>query len=94
MSFNRASIFSTRSREEHARKRKILAHTFSQKTTLEFEPVVRQYIGDVFKQWDRMCAAAVMGKGGVIGEMPWKDQDGRAEFDTLKCERSAGNIPF
>ena len=94
VSFDRTSIFTTRSREVHARKRKILAHTFSQKTTLEFEPIVRQYLGGMMKQWDHMCAAAALGKGGVIGEMPWKNQDGRAEFDTLKCESIPDDASF
>ena len=80
------AMFTTRSREEHSRKRKLISHTFSQKTTLEFEPVVRQYIGGVIRQWDRMCAAAATGKGGLIGDMVWTANGGRAVFDSLKCE--------
>lgn len=81
----RPSIFTTRSREEHTRKRKSLAHTFALKTVLEFEPVVKEYLGSIIKKWDRMCAAATKGEGGTIGEMTWISQGGRAVFDTLKC---------
>lgn len=79
------SIFTTRSREEHTRKRKSLAHTFALKTILEFEPVVKEYLGAIIKKWDRMCAVAAKGEGGTIGEMTWTSQGGRAVFDTLKC---------
>ena len=61
--FGRATLFTTRSREEHARKSKIVAHTFAQKTVLEFEPIVQRYIHAVVKQWEHMCAAAADGKG-------------------------------
>lgn len=80
------SVFTTRSREEHARKRKILSHTFSQKSTLEFEPMMSQHIGDLIRQWDHMCAMAAEGKGGAIGETAWTSHEGRAVVDTLDCE--------
>lgn len=86
--FGRTTLFTTRSREEHARKRKIVAHTFAQKTVLEFEPIVQRYIHAVVKQWDHMCAAAAVSKGGVIGNASWTSQDRRAVFNTLKCKSS------
>lgn len=82
------SVFTTRSREEHARKRKILSHTFSQNSTLEFEPMMGQHIGDLIRQWDHMCAMAAEGKGGVIGETEWTSYEGCAVVDTLDCEFS------
>lgn len=89
-SFNgRKSIFSTRSREEHTRKRRILSHTFSQRSTLEFEPVVQHHLASLIKQWDHMCSEAAGGRCGITGDMTWATtHEGHAVFDVLKCERA------
>lgn len=89
-SFNgRKSIFSTRSREEHTRKRRILSHTFSQRSTLEFEPVVQHHLTSLIKQWDHMCSEAAGGRRGITGDMTWATtHEGHAVFDVLKCERA------
>ncbi len=82
------TIFTTRSREVHARKRKLLAHTFALKSVPEFEPVVQKYHRILLRHWDRMCAAAVKGEGGVIGECEWKARDDYAFLNCLVCESS------
>ncbi|KAI0086953.1 cytochrome P450 monooxygenase pc-bph [Irpex rosettiformis] len=77
------SIFSTRSREVHARKRKLIAHTFSLKSVTDFEPVVRKYNKQLMQHWDRMSAAAAKGESGTVGESEWKARDGYAFLDCL-----------
>ncbi|KAI0070810.1 cytochrome P450 monooxygenase [Panus rudis PR-1116 ss-1] len=77
------SIFSTRSREEHARKRKLIANPLSQKGVMEFEPIIQSYQRMLIKQWDEMCAAASKDLSGIRGVRPWKASDGRAWFDCM-----------
>ena len=50
------SVFTTRSRAEHARKRKVMSHTFSLKSVVEFEPIIRQYQQVLVRHWDSICA--------------------------------------
>ncbi|KAF9231318.1 cytochrome P450 [Melanogaster broomeanus] len=76
-------LFNTRVRADHARKRKIVSHIFSQKSVLEFEPVARLYVGQLLKQWDRLYDAAVKGESGSEGEKGWFGQDGRLWLDSL-----------
>ena len=80
------SIFSTRSREVHAHKRKLIAHAYSAKSVTEFEPVVRKYNKVLMQQWDRMCAAAAQGQSGIVGECEWQAKDGHAVIDCLVCK--------
>jgi benzoate 4-monooxygenase len=80
----RRGVFNTRDRNEHARKRKIVSHIFSQKSVIEFEPQIRVYVGLLIKQWDRLCAAAVKGGSGAEGE-GWKGEGGRLWLDCLPC---------
>jgi len=75
-------LFNTRDRADHARKRKIVSHIFSQKNVLEFEPIARIYIDQLLKQWDRMCDAAVKGGSGLEGD-GWSGRDGRLWLDCL-----------
>lgn len=86
------TIFTTRSREEHSRKRKLLAHTFSQRSIAELEPVVRKYNRQLLQHWDQMCADAVKGKSGVIGECSWQARSGYAFLDCLLCECSCQHV--
>lgn len=51
-------LFSTRDRLEHTRKRKIVSHLFSAKSTHEFEPFVKSTIDDLIIQWDRLAEEA------------------------------------
>ena len=63
VSINRG-LFNTRSRPEHARKRKIVSHIFSQKSVTEFEPNARLYVRQLVMQWDRLCEAGARGECG------------------------------
>jgi len=75
-------LFNTRDRVDHARKRKIVSHIFSQKSVLEFEPIARLYIDQLLNQWDRLYDAAVKGGSGTEGE-GWSGHDGRLWLDAL-----------
>ncbi|KAF8892398.1 cytochrome P450 monooxygenase pc-bph [Mucidula mucida] len=63
-------LFNTRDRQDHSRKRKIVAHIFAQKSVLEFEPRIRVFIGQLVGQWERLCDLAAGGKEtmGTEGE--------------------------
>ncbi|KAF7360600.1 Cytochrome P450 monooxygenase [Mycena venus] len=76
-------LFNTRDRKQHARKRKIVSHIFSQKSVVEFEPHIRLYISMLLGQWDRLCAAAVKGLSGDDGDGGWVGRDGRLWLDCL-----------
>ncbi|OCH91279.1 cytochrome P450 [Obba rivulosa] len=76
-------LFNTRSRAEHARKRKIVSHIFSQKNVLEFEPHVRAHIRALVAQWDRLCDLGRKGLEGTEGEGGWVGRDGRVWLDCL-----------
>ncbi|KAF9225866.1 cytochrome P450 [Gyrodon lividus] len=76
-------LFSTRDRADHARKRKIVSHIFSQKNVLEFEPVARLYVAQLLKQWDQLYDAAVKGQSGDRGEGGWFGRNGRLWLDCL-----------
>ncbi|KAI0634825.1 cytochrome P450 monooxygenase pc-bph [Trametes polyzona] len=76
-------LFNTRSRPEHARKRKIVSHIFSQKSVLEFEPHVRVHLTQLFKQWDKLCDGGAKGLSGPEGEGGWRGRDGRVWYDCL-----------
>lgn len=80
------TIVTTRSRVAHARKRKLIAHTFSMKSVTDFEPVIRKYNRLLMQHWDRICAAATKGQSGVIGECTWTARDGYAFLDCLLCK--------
>ena len=75
-------LFNTRSRPEHARKRKIVSHIFSQKSVLEFEPYTRLHIKKLMSQWDRLYDLALKGGSGEEGE-GWQGRDGRLWLDCL-----------
>jgi benzoate 4-monooxygenase len=78
-------LFNTRDRKEHARKRKIVSHVFSQKNVVEFEPHIKLYVGMLLGQWDRLYAGALKGLSGTEGEGGWVGRDGRLWFDLLPC---------
>ncbi|KZT68336.1 cytochrome P450 [Daedalea quercina L-15889] len=75
-------LFNTRSRPEHARKRKIVSHIFSQKSVLEFEPYTRMHVRKLIGQWDRLYDLAAKGAAGEEGE-GWHGRDGRLWLDSL-----------
>ncbi|KAK1774745.1 cytochrome P450 [Copromyces sp. CBS 386.78] len=50
----RRGLFNSRDRAEHSRKRKIVSHTFSAKSVLQFEPYMHSNLELFVKQWDNM----------------------------------------
>ncbi|KDR80199.1 hypothetical protein GALMADRAFT_242488 [Galerina marginata CBS 339.88] len=78
----RRGVFNTRDRHEHARKRKIISHIFSQKSVVEFEPQIRVYVQMLINQWDRLYDMALKGSSGPEGE-GWKGEGGRLWLDCL-----------
>ena len=79
-------VFSTRDRNEHTRKRKIVSHIFSQKSVVEFEPHIRLYVGMLIQQWDRLFGLAVKGLSGTEGEGGWQGKGGKLWLDCLPCK--------
>ncbi|KAJ7315041.1 cytochrome P450 monooxygenase [Mycena albidolilacea] len=76
-------LFNTRDRKQHARKRKIVSHVFSQKNVVEFEPHIKLYVGMLLGQWDRLYAGALKGLSGTEGDGGWVGRDGRLWLDLL-----------
>lgn len=76
-------LFNTRDRVQHTRKRKIVSHIFSPKSVLEFEPIARSYMVQLFQQWDRLYDSALEGNSGDDGEGGWYGRDGMLWFDCL-----------
>lgn len=76
-------LFNTRDRKQHARKRKIVSHIFSQKSVVEFEPHIRLYVGMLLGQWDRLYDGAVKGLSGDDGDGGWVGREGRLWLDCL-----------
>ncbi|QRV78959.1 cytochrome P450 family protein [Ceratobasidium sp. AG-Ba] len=52
----RASLFTTRDRAAHARKRKVVSSVLSQQNVLQFEPLIRKHVRLLLAQWDLKCA--------------------------------------
>ena len=80
------SIFATRHRDEHARKRKYLSHVMSMKSVLELEPNILHHQQALVQQWDSMCADGAKNKDGSKGACTWKARDGRVWFNCMPCE--------
>ncbi|KAL1411303.1 hypothetical protein Q8F55_002254 [Vanrija albida] len=55
---SRPGIFSTRSRKDHTRKRKMVSHVFSAASVRNFEPFMKGNLENFVRQWDRLCAEA------------------------------------
>ncbi|KAF7369570.1 Cytochrome P450 monooxygenase [Mycena venus] len=70
-------LFNTRDRVQHARKRKIISHIFSQKSVVEFAPHIHLHIAALLRQWNRLYDDAVKGLSGSDGEGGWNGHDGR-----------------
>ncbi|KAL0959891.1 hypothetical protein HGRIS_011559 [Hohenbuehelia grisea] len=90
-------VFNTRNRADHARKRKIVSHVFSQKSVLEFEPHIREYVSQLLTRWDTMVekvknASPSERVGGEEGE-GWEGREGRVWLDCLPCDLAFG-APF
>ncbi|KFY09819.1 hypothetical protein V491_07956 [Pseudogymnoascus sp. VKM F-3775] len=65
-------LFSTRSRADHTRKRKIVAHTFSAKSVMQFEQYMHQNLNELLRQWDIICQKApAESKFARFDCLPW-----------------------
>lgn len=65
-------LFSTRSRADHTRKRKIVAHTFSAKSVMQFEQYMHQNLNELLRQWDLICQKApANSKFARFDCLPW-----------------------
>ncbi|TDL25279.1 cytochrome P450 monooxygenase pc-bph [Rickenella mellea] len=79
----RRTLFTTRDRAEHTRKRKIVSHVFAPKSTREFEPHIRAHVGSLLRQWDRLADGGAKGEQGSDGQGGWKGHNGRVWLDAL-----------
>ncbi|KAL7931899.1 cytochrome P450 [Trichoderma chlorosporum] len=64
----RRGLFNTRDRSEHTRKRKMVSHTFSAKSIVQFEPYIHQNLETFVQQMDRL-----------VDTSPHKDTKGQKE---------------
>ncbi|GBE84398.1 Benzoate 4-monooxygenase [Sparassis crispa] len=76
-------IFNTRSRPEHARKRRVMAHMFAPQSVLAFEEQVRGYLSTLLKQWDSLCvkAGSANNAKGTLGYSAWEVRGDYVWFD-------------
>ncbi|KAL5522615.1 hypothetical protein ACEPAG_8632 [Sanghuangporus baumii] len=79
----RRSIFTTRSRAEHTRKRKVISHVFSQKSILDFEPYIHLHVAELLEQWDKLCERGKKGISGDDGAGGWEGRHGRVWFNCM-----------
>ena len=85
-----ANIFNTRSRAEHARKRRMEAHMFAPQSIRAVEPISHVHVTELLRQWDGLIArVAEAQKGGPdrghLGATAWSVQDGRVWTDCMTC---------
>ncbi|PCD20968.1 hypothetical protein FGRA07_05120 [Fusarium graminearum] len=50
------SIFTSRDRAEHSRKRKVVSHSFAPQSMRNFEPFIQQHLNVFLQKWDAMAA--------------------------------------
>ena len=77
------TLFNTRSREDHARKRRNISHAFSMKRVLEVEPISRQHASELIGRLDMLCAEAANGLSGIEGKGGWHGSEGRLWLDCI-----------
>ncbi|CCM03251.1 uncharacterized protein FIBRA_05377 [Fibroporia radiculosa] len=84
VNFKHASIFSTRSRADHSRKRRIESHMFAPKSIRALEGTTRVHFGKFVSQWDTLCKC-VEGSttDGMMGSSKWTVKDGRVWFNSM-----------
>ena len=80
------SLFTTRSREDHTRKRKFVSHALTMKSVLEYEPTISKYSQTLIEHWDEMCKGASKEQGDKIGAQVWTAKASRAYFDCMPCK--------
>ncbi|CCM04277.1 uncharacterized protein FIBRA_06448 [Fibroporia radiculosa] len=82
--FEHANIFSTRSRADHARKRRVESQMFALKNVRSLESTTRVHFGKFMSQWDELCKCI---KGstseGTMGSSKWTVKDGRVWFNCM-----------
>lgn len=64
-------LFNTRDRAEHARKRKLISHTFSAKSVAQFEQYMHANLEMFAKQWDKLSAEAPKGGYTKMDALNW-----------------------
>ncbi|CCM03252.1 uncharacterized protein FIBRA_05378 [Fibroporia radiculosa] len=94
VAFKHASVFSTRSRADHARKRRVHSLVFSQKSIRALESTTRVHFAKLVEQWDTLCKCVEgSSKEGRMGSSTWSLEDGRVWFDCMTCDLAFGS-PF
>lgn len=83
---NHSSMFSTRARDVHARKRKYLSHVMSLKSIQELEPNILAHQQVLVQRWDGLCAEGSKSKSGTTGSCHWRAHNGRVWFNCQPCK--------
>ncbi|EPS95052.1 hypothetical protein FOMPIDRAFT_1133122 [Fomitopsis schrenkii] len=82
------NIFNTKSRSEHARKRRMEAHMFAPQSIRAVEPISHAHVNELLRQWDGLISrVAEAQQGGPdrghLGATAWSVQDGRVWIDCM-----------
>ena len=80
------SMFATRKRDVHSRKRKYLSHVMSMKSIQDLEPIILHHQQVLMQRWDDLYAEAIKHKAGVTGSCAWTARDGRIWFNCVPCK--------
>ncbi|KAF8336835.1 cytochrome P450 [Cantharellus anzutake] len=70
------TIFSTRDKADHGRRRKMIAPVFSQTSIVDFQPYLQTIIASMLQKWDSLCDKAPQKSEEIVQEVYKKD--GRA----------------
>ena len=79
------SMFTTRKRDVHSRKRKYLFHVMSMKSIQELEPIIVHHHQVLVQRWDAIYAESVKRNAGATGSCTWTTRDGRVWFNCIPC---------
>lgn len=85
-----SDIFTSRSRTEHARKRRMQAHMFAPQSIRAIEPISHSHVAELLRQWDYLVSRVKEAQGvgprqGLLGSSPWTVEDGRVWFNPMDC---------
>lgn len=88
--FSIRNTFNTRSRAEHARKRRMMSHLFASQSVRAVEPISQIHVAELVRQWDYLTShVEEIRKGsplrGQLGSVPWIVDDGRVWVDCMPC---------
>ncbi|KZT65615.1 cytochrome P450 [Daedalea quercina L-15889] len=86
--FSVKNIFNTRSRAEHARKRRLEAHMFAPQSIRAVEPLSHVHVSELIRRWDDLFShVGEAQKGGPVqglfGASVWNVHDGRVWIDCM-----------